>query len=295
MTRSSSRSTSSSRPISRSKPRAHDPSAALRHPARPTPLRYAAPRKLSEKQLKTPLIRQAFERLGNIVTLRGQYLRELDSVHGAGARRTRREKFVALQQLAEQILVRLDLSTNALGFLDVSNGRYVLSSQCHMAEDAGLSAPVVCRLFQTLEAAGYCYRRVERIRLDERDENGLHLVRTRVLLKFTKLFWQHLGLAYLYDRAQKAAKKKREAQLREIALKQLSQQERHSREQLQREESRKCWLASQGKSEVVSASPSSPPVTAPRTPTPVPPPGPGQGHVQAAMDRLLRSVALKNG
>lgn len=276
---------------------AHDPHSALRRPARPAPERFAAVRHLTDKQLKNPLIRGAAERLGNIHRYRGQFLRGLDQVHGSGGRRTRSEKFAALAQLAEQILVRLDLATGVLGYLDPANGRYVLNTQCGMAEDAGLSAPVVCRLFQTLDAAGYCYRRIERVRLDETDENGLHLVRTRVLVKFTKLFWQHLGLAYIYDRAHKAAKKRREKQLREIALMQFSQQERHTREQLRREVSRKRWLASQrtGQSEPAQAARAPAMVTPSRPAAPVSPlSGDGQGHVQAAMERLLRSVALKN-
>ncbi|MBI6741362.1 hypothetical protein [Pseudomonas syringae] len=35
----------------------------------------------------------------------------------------------------------------------------------------------------------------------------LHLVRTRVLIRFTKLFWKDLGLAYVHERVQKSAKK----------------------------------------------------------------------------------------
>lgn len=60
---------------------------------------------------------------------------------------------------------------------------------------------------KTLDDAGYVYRRIERIRLEEKDDNGLHLVRTRVLIRFTKLFWKDLGLAYVHERVQKSAKK----------------------------------------------------------------------------------------
>ncbi|SDO16230.1 hypothetical protein SAMN05444505_11610 [Pseudomonas syringae] len=65
----------------------------------------------------------------------------------------------------------------------------------------------LCRLMKTLDDAGYVYRRIERNRLEEKDDNGLHLVRTRVLIRFTKLFWKDLGLAYVDERVQKSAKK----------------------------------------------------------------------------------------
>ncbi|MBD8577932.1 hypothetical protein IFU04_27215, partial [Pseudomonas syringae] len=172
------------------------------------PDQYAAPRYLTEQQLKNPLIRKAHDRLGHMVENRGQYLRRLDRVHGD--RRTRREKFEALQQVAEQLLVRLDLATSVLGYIDPANGRYVLNTQCNIAKDAGLSAPALCRLFKTMDAVGYVYRRIERVRLDEKDDNGLHLVRTRVLIRFTKLFWNDLGLGYVFERVQKAAKKRRD-------------------------------------------------------------------------------------
>lgn len=264
---------------------AHDPHSALRSPARSAPERFAAVRHLTEQQLKNPLIRGAAERLGNIHLYRGQYLRRLDQVHGSGGRRTRSEKFAALAQLSEQILVRLDLATGVLGYLDPANGRYVLNTQCGMAEDAGLSAPVVCRLFQTLDAAGYCYRRIERVRLDETDENGLHLVRTRVLVRFTRQFWRDLGLAYVHERVQKAAKKRREAQLRELAMRQLSERERYSREQHRREVSRQRWQAKNNRAAEEPASESHDQAK----------PAEARGSsVQSSLDRLMRSVANKS-
>lgn len=263
---------------------AHDPHSALRRPVRQAPERFAAVRHLTAQQLKNPLIRNAAERLGNIHRYRGQFLRRLDQVHGSGGRRIRSEKFVALAQLSEQILVRLDLATGVLGYLDPANGRYVLNTQCGMAEDAGLSAPVVCRLFQTLDAAGYCYRRIERVRLDETDENGLHLVRTRVLIRFTKQFWRDLGLAYVHDRVQKAAKKRREVQLRDMALRQLSERERYSREQHRREVSRQRWQAKSNRAADDQA-----PVVDDQAKT-----DEDRGSsVQSSLDRLMRSVANK--
>jgi hypothetical protein len=263
----------------------HDPHSALRREARQAPERFAAVRHLTAQQLKNPLIRGAAERLGNIHRYRGQYLRRLDQVHGSGGRRTRSEKFAALAQLAEQILVRLDLATGVLGYLDPSNGRYVLNTQCGMAEDAGLSAPVVCRLFQTLDAAGYCYRRIERVRLDETDENGLHLVRTRVLVRFTRQFWRDLGLAYVHERVQKAAKKRRESQLRDLAMRQLSERERYSREQHRREVSRQRWEAKNNRA--ADDQPPAPNGQAKTTDD-------RGGSVQSSLDRLMRSVANKS-
>ena len=222
-----------------------DPHSALRRTARALPDQYAAPRHLTEQQLKNPLIRKAYDRLGNLVSFRGQYLRRLDGVNGD--RRTRREKFVAIERVAEQLLVRLDLATSVLGYLDPASGRYVLNTQCNIAKDAGISAPVLCRLFKTLDDAGYVYRRIERVRLDEKDDNGLHLVRTRVLIRFTKLFWNDLGLGYVFDRVQKAAKKRRESQLIDIGQRRLSEMERHSLELKRRQMSRQRWEAKEAR------------------------------------------------
>lgn len=216
-----------------------NPHSALRRPARAMPPSYAAPRHLSEQQLKNPLIRSAFERLSNISTYRGRYLRRLDRVNGD--RRTRSEKFVAIEKVAEQILVRFDLATGVLGFLDEDNGRYVLNTQRRIAEDSPISAPVLCRLFQTLDAAGYVYRRIERVRLDEKDANGLHLVRTRVLVRFTKLFWKDLGLLHVFERVQNSARKRRQVQLALISQRRLDAMARYSQEQHRREVSRTRW------------------------------------------------------
>ncbi|WP_426154279.1 MarR family transcriptional regulator [Pseudomonas sp. DC3000-4b1] len=209
------------------------------------PARYAAPRHLTEQQLKNPLIRTAYHRLGNIVSYRGQYLRRLDGVHGD--RRTRLEKFTAIERVAEQVLVRLDLATGVLGYIDPQNGRYVLNTQRGIAEDAGISAPALCRLLKTLDDAGYVYRRIERVRLDGKDENGLHLVRTRVLVRFTKLFWKDLGLAYVFERVQKAAKKRRAVTLEKIGQQRLSELEQHSLELQRRERSRQRWQAKEAR------------------------------------------------
>lgn len=222
-----------------------DPHSAVRRPARAKPARRAEPLRLTKDQLKNPLIRSAYERLGNLVSHRGKHLRRLDTVHGD--RRTRVEVFNALERVREQMLVRLDLATSVLGYLDEKDGQFVLNTQLGMAEDAGMSAPILCRLFKTLDMAGYVYRRIERIRLEEKDENGLHLVRTRVLVRLTKLFWHDLGLGYVFERVQKAAKKRREAQLRVLGQRRLDEMERHSMEQHRREVSRQRWQAKEAR------------------------------------------------
>ena len=221
-----------------------DPHSALRRPARVMPARRAEPLRLTPDQLKNPLVRTAKERLGNIERYRGQYLRRVDTVNGD--RRTRVEVFRAIERSTEQMLVRLDLATGVLGYFDMEEGQFVLNTQRGIAEDAGISAPILCRMFKTLDTAGYVYRRTERIRLDEKDENGLHLVRTRVLVRFTKLFWNDLGLRYVYERVQKAAKKRREAQLRDWGQRRSADIERRSLDQLRREVSRTRWQAKTG-------------------------------------------------
>ncbi|WP_440057918.1 hypothetical protein [Pseudomonas fragariae (ex Marin et al. 2024)] len=205
------------------------------------PPRYSEARLLSPKQLKNPLLRQAHERLTNIVEHRGKYLRGLDTANGD--RRTRLEKFVGLATVSEQLLVRLDLATGVIGFLDMASGEFVLNTQRNIANDSNYSEAAFSRLLATLEKVNYVYRRSERVRLEERDENGLHLVRTRVLIRFTKLFWSDLGLLQTYNRVQNAAKKRRDAELREIGQRRLRDMERYSLEQLRRETSRQRWHA----------------------------------------------------
>lgn len=222
-----------------------DPHSAFQRPARAIPAQRAEPRRLTPEQLKNPLIRGAYDRLGKLVVNRGKHLRRLDTVNGD--RRIRVEKLDALERLREQILVRYDLATGVLGYLDTEKGQFVLNTQIGMALDASMSAPVVCRLFQTLDAAKYVYRRIERVRLDEKDEAGLHLVRTRVLIRFTKLFWNDLGLGYVHERVQKAAKKKREAQLRAIEQRRSDAMDRYSVELYRREVIRQRWLAKEGR------------------------------------------------
>lgn len=251
------------------------------------PPSYAAPRHLSEQQLKNPLIRSAYERLSKMVQYRGRYLRRLDRVNGD--RRTRIEKFVAIEKSAEQMLVRLDLATGVLGYLDDATGVYVLNTQRRIAEDSAISAPVLCRLFKTFEAAGYTYLRIERVRLDEKDENGLHLVRTRVLVRFTKLFWKDLGLLHVFERVQNSARKRRKVQLNVIGQRRLDDMERRSKEMLRREVSRSRWRAQESRdSDDVPA----PVPTANRAREAPPRPQAVTGnHVSNKLNQLLANVA----
>lgn len=263
-----------------------DPHSALRRPARTMPLQRSAPRHLTEQQLKNPLIRAAHQRLSSIVSHRGKYLRRLDTVHGD--RRTRLEKFVALEKLAEQLLIRLDLATGVLGYID-DRGRFILNTQCKLASDAGISAPVLSRLLATLDEAGYVYRRIERVRLDEKDEHGLHLVRTRVLIRLTQQFWADLGLRYVHARVQNAARKKREAQLREIGQRKMAELERHSVEQMRRERSRERWKAKEARMSGLdkAMAPASPGSSQSESPKPV------SQNALAALEKLQASLARK--
>lgn len=267
---------------------ASNPHAALRHPARTMPPSYAAPRRLSEQQLKNPLIRSAFERLGNLVQNRGRYLRRLDRVNGD--RRTRVEVFMAFQKSAEQILVRYDLATGVLGYLDENSGRYVLNTQRRIAEDSPISAPVLCRLFKTLDAAGYVYRRIERVRLEEKDENGLNLVRTRVLVRFTKLFWKDLGLLHVHERVQASARKRRKVQLANVGQKRMEAIARYSQAQHRREVSRARWQAKENPDSLFhEKKPSLRERAAER------PPSQSATRVSERLSQLLDSVANKAG
>ena len=260
-----------------------DPHSALRRPARTLPLQRSAPRHLTEQQLKNPLIRAAHQRLSSIVSHRGKYLRRLDTVHGD--RRTRLEKFVALEKVAEQLLIRLDLATGVLGYID-DRGRFILNTQCNLASDAGISAPVLSRLLATLDEAGYVYRRIERVRLDEKDEHGLHLVRTRVLIRLTQQFWADLGLRYVHARVQNAARKKREAQLREIGQRKMAELERHSVDQMRRERSRERWKAKEARLSGFELSSQAP--SKPESPKPV------SQNALAALEKLHASLARKS-
>ncbi|CAI8973768.1 MarR family transcriptional regulator [Pseudomonas chlororaphis] len=234
----------------------------------------------------------ALSRLSRIGELRGKYLRELDNIHGG--RRTRSEKFTALAKSAEQMLLRLDLATGVLGWLDVERGQFFLNTQCGIAEDSGVSAPTLNRLMHSLELAGYVYRRLEKVRLDEKDDAGLHLVRTRVLVRFTEKFFADLGVRYLWFRAKKAALKSRDKELREISGLRAARQEKASLEAFRRQQSRHNWersearKASQGQLEMLAQ-----PQGAPGGTKPPHDADRGPGRPEHALERLLRSVQVK--
>lgn len=270
------------------------PHAALRAPARPA--RYGEKRNLSAAQLNNPLLRQAFNRLSRIGgDLRGTYLRSLDTIHGG--RRTRSEKFAALAKSSEQILLRLDLATGVLGWLEVEEGRYCLSTQCNIAEDSGMSPASFNRLMHGLEQAGYVYRRIEKVRLDEEDAKGLNLVRTRVLVRFTEQFFADLGLSYLWYRAKKAAIKKREKALRDISALRTVRQEKASLEELRRLESRSNWQKSEARKAAEAHGQAEEVIPGRRGPSgpkpPYEPDKPPVGTVDGKLAQLLRSVQVK--
>lgn len=275
----------------KSRPAAVDkkkPHAGLYAPARPD--RYREKRYLTADQRKNPCLRMAFSRLSRIDELRGQYLRDLDTIHGG--RRTRSEKFATLAKAAEQILLRLDLATGVLGWLNVEAGQYFLNTQCNVAEHSEISPAVFNRLLHSLQQADYVYLRTEKIRLEEKDEAGLHMVRTRMLVRFTEKFFAHLGIRYLWQRSKKAAIKKRNKELLEISGNIRARQERFSLEELKRLESRRNWEKSEARkvasSEREALSMESGPPAGPE-----PPRQAARGPVQPT--DLMAQILAKNG
>ncbi|WP_448125824.1 hypothetical protein [Pseudomonas veronii] len=268
------------------------PHAALRAPIRAP--RYSAPRRLTGQQLKNPLLRMAFSRLRQIGDLRGKYLRDLDTIHGG--RRTRSEKFEALAKASEQMLLRLDLATGVLGWLDVERGQYFLNTQCGIAEDCDMSPASLNRLMHSLDLAGYVYRRIEKVRLDEKDEAGLNLVRTRVLVRFTEKFFADLGVRYLWYRAKKAALKRRDKELREVSGLRAARQEKASLEEFRRQQSRSNWERSEARKAAHAYSQHealNPADVSPRRTKSPQEPDRGPGGVDESMARLLRNVQVK--
>lgn len=236
----------------------------------------------------------AFSRLSQIGDLRGKYLRALDTIHGG--RRTRSEKFDALAKASEQLLLRLDLATGVLGWLDIERGQYFLNTQCGVAEDSDMSPASLNRLMHSLDLAGYVYRRIERVRLDEKDEAGLNLVRTRVLVRFTEKFFAELGVRYLWFRAKKAAIKRRERELREVSGLRAARQEKASLEELRRQQSRSNWEKSEARKAAQAHSQSEildPAHGSPRGKKPPLEPGKSPGGLDESMARLLRNVQVK--
>ncbi|SEJ55119.1 hypothetical protein SAMN04244572_04446, partial [Azotobacter beijerinckii] len=180
------------------------PTAGLSAAARHNPGYSGPSRELTEAQLKLPFFRKALECLKSIPQTRFKLLPRLIRTNG-NERITRIEVYHNLAAAAEPILVRLDLATGVLGWLDEA-GNFRLNNQKGLAYDAGLRPATLNRLFKLLERAGYLSRRVERIAVRE---HGVQLVRTRVMIRFTELFWRHLRLSFAHTLARKAARKKR--------------------------------------------------------------------------------------
>ncbi|MBK5525342.1 hypothetical protein JFT91_26275 [Pseudomonas sp. TH08] len=236
----------------------------------------------------------AFSRLSQIGELRGQYLRDLDTIHGG--RRTRSEKFDALAKASEQMLLRLDLATGVLGWLDIERGQFFLNTQCGVAEDSGMSAASLNRLMHSLELAGYVYRRIEKVQLEEKDEAGLNLVRTRVLVRFTEKFFADLGVRYLWYRAKKAAIKRRERDLREVSGLRAARQEKASLEAFRRQQSRSNWEKSEARKAAQlnrQAEILIPARGSPNGATPSLELDRSSGGLDESMARLLRNVQIK--
>lgn len=189
------------------------PTAALHAPPRPDPGHKSHKRRLSEAQLKLPFFKKALECLESIVQRRFKVLPRLIRANG-NERITRIEVYHNLAAAAEPILARLDLATGVLGWLD-EGGNFRLNNQKNLAHDAGLAPACLNRLFKRLEGVGYLTRRLERIAVHE---HGIQLVRTRVMIRFTDLFWQHLRLSLAHTLARKAARKKRLRKLHALEL-----------------------------------------------------------------------------
>lgn len=199
------------------------PAHKLRHPAAPAAGLSAAARhnpgysgpsrELTKAQLKLPFFRKALECLKSIVQTRFKLLPLLMHANG-NERITRVEVYKNLAAVAEPILVRLDLATGVLGWLD-ETGNFRLNNQKGLAHDAGLRPATLNRLFKLLEKAGYLTRRLERIAVRE---HGTQLVRTRVMIRFTDLFWRHLRLSLAHTLSRKAARKKRLRTLHALEL-----------------------------------------------------------------------------
>lgn len=148
-----------------------------------------------------------------------------------------------------------------------------------------------------MEQAEYVYRRIEKVRLDEKDSQGLNLVRTRVLVRFTEKFFADLGLRYLWFRAKKAAIKKRERELREITQMRSARQEKASLEELRRLESRSNWQKSEARKAAEAHGQADEVIPGSRGPggtkPPYEPDKPPVGTVDGKLAQLLRSVQVK--
>jgi len=172
------------------------------------------PRALSEKQRKQfNLLGMAADRVSEEARDRGRrWLRRLDTIHASGCR-SKQQRWTALAALVSPMLARLDLATLCLGWLD-ENGAFRLNRQRGLAEDSGLSECRVSRTLTALEAAGYVRRRTRRI-----FKNGQHWV-TRVTIHVRPRFFIDLGLGHMLAEVRTRKKAQREAQLRDVRVRQ---------------------------------------------------------------------------
>ncbi|KHL70586.1 hypothetical protein SF06_06700 [Pseudomonas flexibilis] len=172
------------------------------------------PRGLSEKQRQQlGLLGLAADRVNEEARDRGRrWLRRLDTIHISGCR-TKQQRWTSLAALVEPMLARLDLATLCLGWLD-DNGAFRLNRQRGLAEDGGLTECRVSRTLSALEAAGYVRRRRRRI-----FHKGKQWI-TRVTLHIRPRFFIDLGLGHLLAETRTHFKARREAQLRQVRVRQ---------------------------------------------------------------------------
>jgi len=224
------------------------PVAGLSAAARHNPGYDGPRRELTEAQLKLPFFRKALGCLESIVQTRFTLLPLLMHANG-NERITRVEVYKNLAAVAEPILVRLDLATGVLGWLD-ETGNFRLNNQKGLAHDAGLRPATLNRLFKLLEKTGYLTRRLERIAVHE---HGTQLVRTRVMIRFTDLFWRHLRLSLAHTLSRKAARKKRLRTLHALELAKAQTARTQARRSNPRGQGRTAAVALNGKLRVRTA------------------------------------------
>lgn len=191
------------------------PRAALRVEPVHSSTKKRKPRMLSKAQLAIPFFSLAKKALTTISQHKESLLPRL-LYKSASGRETRSEIYKAIEASAEPILSRLDVATGVLGWLD-SKGTFRLNTQRGIAEDSGLSASSFNRLINAFSEAGYVQKDSEKIRVIDR-ENGIPLIRTRSLIRFTTLFFRHLNISAPYGRARRYSRKRRKRLLADIRL-----------------------------------------------------------------------------
>ena len=224
--------------------------------------------------------------------------RDKKDPHAALRAPIRAPRYSAPRRLTGQQLKNplLRMAFSRLSRISDLRGQYFLNTQCGVAEDCDMSPASLNRLMHSLDLAGYVYRRIEKVRLDEKDEAGLNLVRTRVLVRFTEKFFADLGVRYLWYRAKKAAIKRRERELHQVSGLRAARQEKASLEEFRRQQSRSNWEKSearkaahtQGESEILTPSRGSG-----RGAKPAFEPDKSSGGLGESMARLLRNVQVK--